>query len=192
MEYKRFKDIQHLNHSGRIPYELLLKTKEWRDIREKVLLRDNYTCTNCYKAATVKMNPTDLGYYRKPNPEEIERNRKPITIDWGDGILRKMYHAPIVAVKIENPVILHVHHLYYVLGNLPWQYDLQALVTVCHACHLEIHKTQQIPVYSDDNLTQLLELKFCDRCFGTGFLAQFIYFHEGVCFACGGYKFTAV
>jgi len=30
---------------------------------------------------------------------------------------------------------LHVHHLYYVSGKEPWEYDLDALMTLCEECH---------------------------------------------------------
>jgi hypothetical protein len=31
---------------------------------------------------------------------------------------------------------LHIHHLYYTFG-FPWEYPNDALVTVCHLCHLK-------------------------------------------------------
>ena len=32
---------------------------------------------------------------------------------------------------------LHVHHRYYEQGNDPWDYPLEALVTLCATCHAE-------------------------------------------------------
>lgn len=30
---------------------------------------------------------------------------------------------------------LHVHHLSYIKGNDPWDYENSSLITLCHACH---------------------------------------------------------
>jgi len=30
---------------------------------------------------------------------------------------------------------LHVHHLYYIYGNAPWDYPDEKLITVCDKCH---------------------------------------------------------
>ena len=38
---------------------------------------------------------------------------------------------------------LHVHHRYYEYGNEPWDYPLEALVTLCEECHKE--ETQNRP-----------------------------------------------
>ena len=35
---------------------------------------------------------------------------------------------------------LNAHHLYYVKGNRPWEYDDDAIVTVCNPCHGILHK----------------------------------------------------
>lgn len=37
-------------------------------------------------------------------------------------------------------VPLNAHHLYYVKGNKPWEYDDEAIVTVCYNCHEVLHK----------------------------------------------------
>lgn len=35
---------------------------------------------------------------------------------------------------------LHVHHLYYKKGLMPWEYDNDALITLCQECHKQTHK----------------------------------------------------
>ncbi len=35
----------------------------------------------------------------------------------------------------RNEIPLHVHHLYYLTGALPWDYPNEALVTWCEDCH---------------------------------------------------------
>lgn len=36
-------------------------------------------------------------------------------------------------------VMLDVHHLYYDMGNKVWEYEDEALVTLCRNCHAKIH-----------------------------------------------------
>ena len=182
--------IKHLlDESGRIPYETLLSTSEWQQFRSVIIERDNHTCTRCNQPETTKLHPDDNGYFRAPTQQEIDNVVQPPEFDLGGGIILKLKAPTITGKKIENPIILHVHHLYYIFDHLPWQYNNNALVTVCHECHTEIHKTQKIPTYDDQELEEELNLVTCDKCFGTGFLQQYNYFHDGICFKCMGYKF---
>ena len=34
---------------------------------------------------------------------------------------------------------LHVHHLFYVPGRMPWEYELEDLLVVCDDCHAKGH-----------------------------------------------------
>ena len=36
---------------------------------------------------------------------------------------------------------LNVHHLYYLKGLEPWEYDNEALVTLCNPCHEFAHNS---------------------------------------------------
>ena len=83
---------------------------------------------------------------------------------------------------------LHVHHKYYVLGNDPWDYDNQALVTLCHECHYERHINQDIPVYGIEcgGRKVIPYYHICDRCGGEGHFPQWEHVQDGVCFKCWG------
>lgn len=35
----------------------------------------------------------------------------------------------------NNEETLHVHHLRYEKGKMPWEYDNSGLITLCHRCH---------------------------------------------------------
>jgi 5-methylcytosine-specific restriction endonuclease McrA len=35
----------------------------------------------------------------------------------------------------ETGLVLEVHHTYYTPGKQPWEYDLDALITLCRDCH---------------------------------------------------------
>lgn len=45
-----------------------------------------------------------------------------------------------------NDLELHVHHLYYISGNMAWDYPENALITLCIKCHKEWHKKFKIEI----------------------------------------------
>jgi hypothetical protein len=86
---------------------------------------------------------------------------------------------------------LQVHHRYYVLSKLPWDYPDDALLTLCQVCHVELHRTQQVPVYEEmDGKLVKRSLRPCIRCLGAGWFPQWTHIEEGVCFKCRGAMFT--
>lgn len=184
-----YKDIKaDYKTSWHIPYDVLLNTHEWKEFRLTIIARDKNVCRSCNKEQSER---SGRAYFRKPTEEEIIENSKEVVVDLlGDGsCLVKMKRAKIAGVRTNNPTILHVHHKYYILGNLPWEYKEEALVTVCHECHIAIHDKEKIPVYSDNSFKEKLDLSPCSRCNGTGFLDQYLYFQNGICFRCNGRKF---
>lgn len=50
---------------------------------------------------------------------------------------------------------LHVHHLYYVNGRLPWEYPDSALVTLCNTCHSIYHLNEDNKYFSEGDLDLL-------------------------------------
>jgi hypothetical protein len=40
----------------------------------------------------------------------------------------------------NNDLTLHAHHLYYEEGLKPWEYPLEAIVTLCESCHEGEHE----------------------------------------------------
>jgi hypothetical protein len=87
--------------------------------------------------------------------------------------------------NIDELIDLNVHHKYYMTGKMAWEYDNDALVTLCHHCHQEVHKNEEIYVYSDSRNKILLET--CWKCDGAGFIPAYHYYKNGVCFACNGH-----
>jgi 5-methylcytosine-specific restriction endonuclease McrA len=86
----------------------------------------------------------------------------------------------------DNITDLNIHHKYYTKGNYAWEYDNDALITFCKNCHQEEHQNNKIPIY--DNMKNILSYaEICDRCNGSGFLPQFHYYENGICFKCGGH-----
>lgn len=171
-----------------IPYQLLLNTVEWKDLRTEILWRDKSTCTLCLQKESYKMGND---YYRILSDEEQIASVEEITTDvCGDGDWIYTGKTPMTYSEVtDKPVVLHVHHNYYIYENCPWDYPRNALVTVCQECHTKIHSTMKIPVYSDKGLKNEISLTPCSRCQGTGFMDQYYYYDNGICFRCEGRKF---
>lgn len=91
---------------------------------------------------------------------------------------------------LETPITpnaLNVHHRYYVDGKNPWEYDNDALITLCQDCHCLEHKSTHTPVYRDLYNKQVLRYaEICDRCGGSGYLPQYRHVEGGICFKCWG------
>ena len=90
-------------------------------------------------------------------------------------------------LTIDNSVQLEVHHKYYIWNKLPWEYDKDALTTLCVSCHKDEHFGKRRIVYTDDTLTRKKILQSCLRCNGSGYLSEYNHVQNGICFACGGY-----
>lgn len=81
---------------------------------------------------------------------------------------------------------LNVHHKYYVNGLKPWEYDNKALITLCSDCHQKRHEVS-VPKYKTLSCKEIeCHCKKCDRCGGSGYLPQYFYVQNGICFKCGG------
>ena len=92
--------------------------------------------------------------------------------------------AMIFASRLRLFKGLNIHHKYYLMGHKPWEYDNGALVTLCEDCHRNWHLRN--PIYVYDNHNPLCKCNRCDRCGGSGYLPQYSYVQNGICFKCGG------
>ena len=82
---------------------------------------------------------------------------------------------------------LNIHHRFYISGNLAWQYENDALVTLCYDCHKVVHQNQQIEIKAADlNTAKSRYAKNCVKCEGTGYLPEFSHVYKGICFPCDG------
>ena len=176
-----------LNSKNQINYQELLSTFEWQAKRNEILLRDNHRCEKCKLSATgphvhydeskkeysyISDDGTEYLQYIKNSEGQIIPERVPRTI-----ITNKPYH-------------LEVHHKYYILNKLPWEYNESALVTLCNWCHSEIHTNETILVYQNESLIDFEELIPCNRCNGTGFIPEYSHVQGGICFECHGNRFN--
>lgn len=83
---------------------------------------------------------------------------------------------------------LNVHHKYYISGKSPWEYDDDALITLCEDCHRKTHEINHIPIYKDIKGGRIFikNAETCDRCGGSGYLPQYEHVENGICFKCWG------
>ena len=52
---------------------------------------------------------------------------------------RDNFSCVVCGKGIETDTSLHVHHLSYMKGRMPWEYDNSNFVTLCEHCHSEVH-----------------------------------------------------
>lgn len=185
---RSFKDIKEkYNSTWEIPYSVLLELKEWKELRERILNRDQNTCTMCHKKGSIKYKHA---YYRQLTPEESRASQRLEVHDLtGDGFTIMQRTAEIVSEPTDDLVILHVHHTYYVHGDAPWEYPDESLMTLCDKCHVDIHRSLTIPTYSDESKQVLIPLDPCIKCHGVGFIPEYGHVQNGICFECKGRKF---
>lgn len=85
----------------------------------------------------------------------------------------------------KNHSVLHVHHKCYRKGIEIWEHSDDEYVTLCNICHGIVHENQEVPFFDiHGNILQNLEK--CSRCLGKGFLKEYSYVQNGVCFKCSG------
>lgn len=85
---------------------------------------------------------------------------------------------------------LCVHHKYYIFDAYPWEYNDDALVTLCYNCHYLIHKTINPLVYvKSSSYLKLMNFTPCARCGGRGVMPEYNHIEGGICFRCNGLRF---
>ena len=83
---------------------------------------------------------------------------------------------------------LQVHHTFYVLNCLPWEYTNDDLITLCNDCHFKLHVKHTIPVYETRG-GRLVKVTKCTRCKGVGKLSRYKHIQAGICFRCRGERY---
>lgn len=83
---------------------------------------------------------------------------------------------------------LHVHHRYYQIDKLAWEYPDEALITLCWNCHELLHRETKIEI-RDLQGNYFDVKKPCQRCFGAGKFPEYSHVQNGICFRCDGNRF---
>lgn len=160
------------------------------------VLAKGYECkvipTNYKEIEFVKNKWPKQAYYIGDNnvPFELKKLKFALKLVEGDigGALIQNYNFICFydqALIPRDITDLNIHHKFYIKGKKPWEYDNEALISLCSNCHKETHERMDIFVYSEVG-DKLYEAKICNRCGGSGYLDCFDYFMSGVCFQCWG------
>ena len=188
LPFETLKKMLRLKGITDISYDELLWTGEWLDLRNRVKERDHHTCTNlhCKKSQYKEMSEDQFaqsiinsGFGKYFNLLEGKYEDEP-----GQFSLKKNLDYPS-RLMFDISVKLEVHHKYYVWNKLPWEYQIDALITLCDECHEKEHIKQPV-VYADGSLRQIKHLESCYRCNGKGHIKEYKHVQNGICFACGG------
>jgi hypothetical protein len=162
---KSYIDLTDLEKLG---YDNLLKTTEWDILRKRLFVEADQKCSECHKQA-----------------KNEDSTKRKVNIKFWKMVEAEGYEAP----RHLFPTILHLHHTYYVRNTLPWEYPDSCFKVVCEDCHSKIHKQQKILMFPDFSLAHSEPIFPCDRCQGLGYLSQFYYMDNGICFKCKGAGF---
>ncbi|GAB3572654.1 hypothetical protein GCM10027345_04170 [Hymenobacter daeguensis] len=206
--------MRELNGNS-ISYQKLLQTTEWDERRKQILDRDKHICQKCGKWETYKQYWGDVDY-RETKQLHVWGDTNSIWFDGFDFGVKPNYKPPAIfgdkpiytfnncmaEIIADKPYHLEVHHRYYLLSSLPWQYRDEGLVTLCNWCHRELHANGVlIPVYPNQttrdtvlsnnrNVAQPFSYYTpCSRCDGTGELPVYNHVQQGICFRCNGAGF---
>ncbi|KAA5826247.1 hypothetical protein FPF71_05380 [Algibacter amylolyticus] len=100
-------------------------------------------------------------------------------------VINKYIHVCFNQSQSENYYDLNVHHKYYQKGKSAWEYDNEALITLCRICHKKEHMRNKIPILDSNGIFVEMS-KNCNRCDGSGYLSEYKHVKNGVCFGCMG------
>lgn len=99
----------------------------WKAKRHWIIRQDGFHCRNC----------SAPGVSQILKAKTILREGKKISFPEGTYII------------LESKLKLNVHHKCYINGKEPWEYEDDALITLCPECHKKEYETNTIPIYSD-------------------------------------------
>jgi hypothetical protein len=200
IKIKLFKTI--INCNGQmveiftIPYDLFINNPE-NSIFFKTVL--NLIRENSYENIEMETYPLNIkeSYFKLNNLFLFGRMKSNYTSEMISKTIKRIYYGDdlkninneifdFVIPNIENG--LNIHHKLYRSNSEPWDYSIDELQTLCNKCHSIVHKNEIIPVFDENN--RRLNINWCPKCNGTGYIQEFSYYYEGICFDCNGKRYT--
>ena len=137
-----------------------------------------------YRIVRLRNNYSDfyLIYDKKTCPELLLRKKRFPYLNIEEFTKKRSNKIPKYTLSLQ------VHHKYYVLGNEPWEYNNEALVTLCNECHEARHNNEDIPVYGIEcgGLQIYPDYHVCYKCGGEGYFPEWEHIEDGICFNCWG------
>lgn len=194
MKYLPFAEIVENKHSVNeaVYYIDELSSLEWKNKRDLIIARDNFECKSCFEKQSLYKDKKYFKPYTKEEQEEFELQLNSYNVNMSKqfGLSEpNNIKAEPQFHQVFEPIILHVHHKYYVYDKLAWEYPNEALISLCQKCHQDIHNSTIIKVYNDEYCKSEINLTICKKCNGSGYISKYHYFKDGICFACNGYKY---
>ena len=151
-----------------------------------------------YVSAARQLTENEINYYFPfENPAITPQDKVSLLMEWFN--MKKM--GKVLAENKElagapndhNWIFakdLHVHHTYYQIDKLPWEYPDESLQTLCRSCHEKVHEEEIIPV-RDASGIKIGNYKPCTRCHGAGWFPEYLHVQNGICFKCNGVKYLS-
>lgn len=173
--YKTYQSLVNEKEVEEITYSELLLTFEWKSFREKIISRDNSQCQKCF------VKPNEIAWELK--------NSQPQTLYVRQSTEIEKRLLGFENIYSDTKISLNVHHRYYIKGKKPWEYQIESLITLCSNCHKKLHEIENIIVFEDETFNKIINSERCLRCSGTGYLPEYHYFKNGICFNCNGIGF---
>jgi hypothetical protein len=191
---KSYSEILLEYENQQIPYSVLLSTEEWSYKRRVIIYRERNVCQVCHQKCIDDYLPIGVGTIKPmiifvPGiyKEAVEEREQDYRDEFGQIYPNiPTLTSTMVLEEQSDPHFAHVHHTYYVMTKLPWEYPDKDLMLACHKCHTKIHETQLIKVYVNEEMVEFLTLTPCSRCNGTGHFPEYKHVENGICFRCRG------
>ena len=158
-----YNELLTLKGTNNISFADMLQTQEWIDKRKKIIMRDKNKCRNC-------------GVFPTDTEEDI----------FGNFQFHFWFINDDLDIRVaKRPYHLEVFHKYYIINRLPWEFNDDALITLCQYCHEDFHKKNNLKVFASDGITPI-EIAICSKCNGSGYLPEYHHVQSGICFKCRG------
>jgi hypothetical protein len=181
----------------------------WHERRLNIFTQKGYKCENCEKFGTVQFiiaigpnrsQSLTFSLERFVRNQHWQNSRKILdAIDYFKSLNLPAINLDWSLIGSEEeggPIVLHLHHQYYILGRLAWEYDDDCFKVLCKDCHSTLHQTESVPVYeseedfSEGMCSAEIHVESCNRCAGEGYIEMYKHVMDGICFKCWGDGFT--
>jgi len=175
-------------------YPKLLETFEWFEFRNR-FINEHTICSCCKKPKReVEVEIKNHEEWLKEVREINAYNNK--FLKWANQNPNEVINQlsndtyvgqkPIPSNSKTILISIQIHHKLYFKNKLPWEYDSKYIEVLCSDCHFNVHNSNVIYTFYDEEMLERKENKNCKRCGGTGTLKQYLYHKNGICFDCGG------
>lgn len=174
--YPGRQSLEYNNHYGEY-----LANSIYHSTIEDIKTKDQFTVFITVVSSNTELNSKCQIYFSK---NEVSNEKTYANVHLIECLVENDITSSILNVDLE------VHHKYYKLDKKPWDYPDEALISLCHECHIDVHQTTEIKIFREDK--SILLVKPCPRCFGSGYLMEYKHVQRGICFGCWGARYFEI